>query len=218
MNQPPELSAPPKSPRKKPRPAPVSAQSKWIGFVVLGFGVVAVAAVILMALNMNATPAEQAQQELADSVKSMPSEESVPEPATEYKRQKNVKPADITGMWQTNINGGKAVVQIENGVYRIVVSFDNRNLERRYSNGTYRMVDDVMILTPRTEWGPPTTDGAEYRPLTVSEFPLLVARDGKKLVWQNPKRADVADGDIYIPNVNPFLTLTQNGVAVWEKL
>lgn len=244
-NQPPsppsDLSARPRVKRKPgqtPRRAPMSAQSKWVGVVVLGFGVVAVAATIMLALHVRngapsaadkPSPEEIAQQEKEDmtqslqSMKSEPLEEKQPEVQVSAERQKKIKEKDIVGLWQTKIDGGKAVLQIENGIYRIIVSFDNKNLERRFSNGTYRMIGDILVLSPRSDWGAPedknNPDAANnYRALTGSDFPVLVSRQGGKTIWMGANDAEDIPSDVYVPNINPFLTLIQSGVAVWEPL
>jgi hypothetical protein len=226
-----------RKPGQPPRRAPMSAQSKWVGIVVLGFGIVAVAATIMLALHVRSgssaatgpsaeETAAQEQEDMAQSLQSMksaPAEQKQPEIRVSAERQKKIKEKDIAGLWQTQIDGGKAVLQIENGIYRIIVSFENKNLERRFSNGTYKMIGDILVLSPRSDWGPPEDQNNQaaadnYRTLTGSDFPVLVSKQGGKTVWMSANGAEDIPPDVYVPNVNPFLTLIQSGVAVWETL
>lgn len=217
--------------------------SNRVGLIVLGLGVAAVIGTIFLALHVRGQQggaadkqptaeamAEQEKQDMAQSLQSMKSAPAAEtpkdfelDPGVSTDRQKKIKEKEIVGLWQARVDGGKAVLQIENGIYRVIVSFENKNLERRYSNGVYKMVGDLLILTPRTDWGPPQDksrpeDTSNYRTLTVSDFPVLVSRQKNKLVWMNAKNAEGVPADVYIPNINPFLSMTRSGVAVWEPL
>jgi hypothetical protein len=206
-----------------------------MGFVVLGFGVLAVTATLLLALNMRtpappengttpaATPAEE---NMVDTLNSMTQEtraRAEPEPKVNVsrERQENIKESAITGMWQTAIDGGKAVLQIENNVYRIIISFENPNLSRRYSNGTYRLIKDILVFYPNPAWGAPEVpEGApniDYDALTQSEFPILVSRQRNNLVFMHPDDEIVPSG-VYRPSDSPLLSLIETGIAVWEPL
>jgi hypothetical protein len=211
-----------------------------MGFVVLGFGVLAVTATLLLALNMRDTgisenssevredkPSEAAADEnMVDTLKSMTQETREPsEPAPKVnvsrERQENIKESAITGMWQTQIDGGKAVLQIENNVYRIIISFENPNLSRRYSNGTYRLIKDILVFYPNPAWGAPEvpegSPSIDYDALTQSEFPILVSRQRNNLVFIHPDDEMVPSG-VYRPSDSPLLSLIETGIAVWEPL
>lgn len=199
----------------------MSAQMQWVGYVVLGFGLLACIAVVMLFFSATGQPEapNQPPDLIADSpVEPAPPASQSPRPAPEPvvierpERQEDIKIKEIQGVWQARLKDANAVVQIKDGVYRLIISFDYPGLPRRYSNGTYEMKGDQLILTPKSEWGPQkSADGfVEYLPLTSVGFSTLVARSKETLVWMTTPDQTV--------EYHVFFRLTPEGMVVWTPL
>lgn len=215
---PPQRPVPKKPPVRRGQPA--SREAQWIGFLILGFGVLAVIAVGILAYNRFAkdNPEREAVSELAKSIESArKQEQKEPQnPAPQkpaYKRQHSLQIKDIEGTWQTSLPDGQAVFQLEGRVYSMIVAFNDPRLNRFYSSGTYDIREDIVILEPRLDWQLPE-DGFEYSTLAMSHFPVLISVQRGQMIWQIPPTGE----GIYVPPVHPFLRLTQDKTAVWKTL
>ncbi len=194
------------------------------GVVILGVGLLAVLIVGILAYRTFSTPfgedyqGSQVSEEDIDEFKNTRPQErkSVVQQEKEksYRRQKSISERDITGNWDTRLKEGRALLQMKDGTYRLIMVNDNPASARLFSNGTYKMQDDLVMFYPNMDWGPPKSRKYGYRVLTRSSFPVLVSKYKGKLVWQLPGR----DVDVYVPNIHPLLSSTPNDLAVWSVL
>lgn len=181
-NRPPEIRA-----RKlKPQASP---ESRFIGYLVLGFGVLAVAAVAILYFSGgdDAPKSDKTQQvqnqptpaaaksetkrnvgEIARDLASgfLPSPQATapqPEPRKDlyFKRQPDISMEDIEGSWQSSIGKYAAALQMSKGVYQLILADPNDYGFRLYSSGTYTKTEDMMVLTPRRDWAKPVPERGE---------------------------------------------------------
>lgn len=199
------LSAPaPKQPRPRPRTRqggprpPQSRESKFIGYLVLGFGIVAVVAVLLLAFMGGGAPDTNVRQpapgQAAKIAPLKPQEliqapEPVPEPEykSPFKRQPNMDAAGLDGNWQGMIGQFTAVLQMNKGVYQIILATDDSYMPRYYSSGTYKVLEDMITFTPQNNWPPPVTRSGKgnYQAITRAPFSLMSAFYEGKMLWAN---------------------------------
>lgn len=137
-----------------------------------------------------------------------------PQKKKNYKRQKSISESDIAGAWDARLDEARALLQIKGGTYRLILVMDNPAESRLYSNGTYTLKDDLLVLKPNMAWGPPKSSQFNYRVLTRADMPVMVSLYKGKLVWQIPSD----DMDIYVPNYHPVLSLVKDKIAVWGVL
>lgn len=242
MSDQPPLSArprPPQSPpngqkRRRPRalPPPASPESRFIGYLVLGFGVLAVVAVLILAFSGGGDKEErQADARVADSL----AQDIVPAPAQPapapkpvvqqpierkelyFKRQPNLDAAAMEGSWQAAIGKYTVVLQMQKGSYQIVYAQPDPNSRRLYSLGTYKIVaEDMVELTPRLDWPAPTSRmGAGYEILTRAEFPILVTFQSGRMLWQNPPQSEKR---VLAPYRSPVTAAEDANYVVWQRL
>ena len=194
-----------------------------IGFAILGLGVLAALLVGMLAYKTLTDTSsghqgpEISQEEInAFKQSGAPQEQAAVRQETRqsYKRQKSISENQIVGAWDTRINGARVLLQLQKGTYRIIVIYDNPAAARWYSNGTYEMRDDLLILTPNLDWGPPKNSRFGYRVLTRGTMPVAVSKHKGRLIWQVPG----PDADIYVPNYHPILSETKDKIAVWRVL
>ena len=194
-----------------------------LGIAVLGVGVLAVLIVGVLAyrslsFSADGQGAQISREEINAFKEAEPifEEEQAAEekPKPTYKRQKSISERQIVGSWDTQIKGGRALLQLQGGTYRLIIVMDNPAASRWYSNGTYTLQDDLLVLSPNMKWGPPKSKRFGYRVLTRSNMPVMVSKNRGNLVWQVPG----PDADIYVPNYHPMLNLTEDKIAVWDVL
>lgn len=194
------LSAPS---QKQPRPRqgasrPVqSRESKFIGYLVLGFGVVAVAAVLLLAFmgrgapDTNAPQPTQQQTAMIAPVKSQaliqaPKPVPPPEYKLPFKRQPNMDAAAMDGNWQAMIGKFTAVLQMNKGVYQVIIASDDIYMPRYYSSGTYEVLEDMITFTPQNSWPQPLSkSGGSYQTISRAPFSAMSAFYEGKMLWAN---------------------------------
>ena len=198
-------------------------QSRLVGVAVFGAGLLAVVAVVFLALSqrgggpVNGPKALQQKESLNVPMVQAREAQTAPAPKT-YTRQKNIDEDDIEGVWQAKLGNNEAVVQIKNGVYQIIVATPSPTAPRLYSNGTYKILRDLILFQPQLNWSKPAVpkgSNIEYQSLTMSPFPMAVSRDGRAMVWQNPRQDEK---DIYVPRQNPMLYNIPDQVAIWTPL
>lgn len=196
-----------------------------VGLAVLGFGVLAALIVGILAYQTLAPSGEESRQQQVskEEIKEFKQTPLFQEgtralrqqPKPSYERQKkSISEKQIVGSWDTRINEGRALLQLQGGTYRLIIVMDNPAASRWYSNGTYIMQDDILILEPNLKWGPPKSRKYGYRVLSKSKMPVMVSKHKGKMVWQVPG----PEANIYVPNYHPLLSLTQDKIAVWGVL
>ncbi len=193
-------TAVPPSDRSRPRPkpkAPQSRESKFIGYVVLAFGILAVVAVLMLAF-MNRGPntdvplpdAKKAEAIGAKSTALIKAPKVVPEkPAYSlpFKRQADFNKASLDGNWQTMIGMFTSVLQMNQGVYQVILAGDDPYMPRYYSSGTYTVEEDIIKFKPERRWPKPITKsgGGNYQMITRAPFNMMTAISDGKLLWAN---------------------------------
>jgi hypothetical protein len=216
---------PPQSgrPRHRPAPHPPSQESRFIGYVVLGFGALAVIAVLMLAFggsNDVELTAEQTAlgEELTRIEAPSEAEAQKPQQKLYLKRQKKIDADDMQGGWQAVIGDYLTVLQIQKGAFQIIMALPDPNRPRKYYSGTYRILDDLIVLKPEFKWGapkrPPGSD-ITYTRLTASSFPMIVGFDKGNMVWQNAPRSETR---VYVPPRSPLLSGTNMDYIIWKKM
>ncbi len=193
----------------------MSRESRFIGYVVLGFGVLAVVTVLILAfsggVNVNDAPVpEEAdvkaiQSELATTAPvqqaaadPQPARQAAPLPKRttgklSFARQENVTAGDLVGSWQSMMGKYTAVIQMDGKVYQIILASPDPAASRIYSSGTYKILDDIVTFMPRTDWPEPSPGrGAKlkYDKLTRAPFSLLVAFQKGRMLMQNVPQSE----------------------------
>ncbi len=200
-------------------------QGNPLGLGILGVGVLAVLLVGVLAYQTFSGSSDVYEQGIEISEEEKQSfksediqERQVQKPRKEkkksFKRQKSITEKQVVGAWDARLNEARALLQIKGGTYRLIIVMDNPAASRWYSNGTYTLKDDLLILSPNMAWGAPKSSKFGYRVLTRGDIPVMVSLYKGKLVWQVP--AD--DADVYVPNYHPVLGLVRDKIAVWGVL
>lgn len=236
VNRPPEIRV--QAPNRFRMPA--SAESRFIGYLVLGFGILAVIAVGILAVNGRGDgPAPMASETSVPGAVAVqkPSSEVAKDMATElrdkpptvpvkkierkdlyFKRQPGISAVAVEGTWQSQIGEKTAVLKMSGGSYQISVSTTQQPNMRIYSSGTYKQTDDIFLFVPQSQWNPPSVPKDQtlyYTPLTRAEFPVIAAIEGGKMLWQNPPpqeaRVDAPSSLVLLdPHDQPYV--------VWQKM
>lgn len=129
------------------------------------------------------------------------------------KRQKNLKESQITGAWDAQLDNARALLQIKDGTFRLIIVERDTQGTRFYVNGTYSLEEDILIFEPDTRSKAPS-DKYDYRILTRAKMPMLVGKYKGKMVWQVPPE----EVDIYVPNYHAVLSRVPNKIAIWSTL
>lgn len=248
----------------KPDYNPSSKESRFVGYMVLGFGILAVMSVLLIAANRfghQGTPAVQdaivppnaaivppqqpalatgaapssplspelqgrVARDLLGALPSAPSSSSgastrykqPPKDELYFKREPDLNQKDIVGAWQSSVGNSTVVLQLGQGIYQIVMADPSQYSYRQYSSGTYEVLEDLVTLTPRTDWAPPSPpQGTDvvYNAITTAPFPVMVAMKGGAMLWQNPPSTETR---IYVPRALPLLQDSGQGYIVWKPI
>lgn len=176
----------------------MSAESRFIGYVVLGFGILAVVAVLMLAF-MGRTPetkvVQQPDPQKTEAIagKSIPlikPPKPIPPPpeyTSPFKRQPEFNKDDLDGNWQTMIGKYTSVLQMNKGVYQVILAGDNPKTPRYYSSGTYKVIEDIIVFEPQLDWPPPITKTGRdnYQTITLAPFNMMTALKDGKLLWAN---------------------------------
>ncbi len=234
-----------------------SKESRFVGYMVLGFGIVAVMSVLLIAANRfggnneqtggqpvatpvavmsptpqtlvpPATPAapdlqNRVAKDLLGNLSSPFSQErgqykELPKDELYFKRQPDLDSAAIEGAWQAMISNSTAVLQLSKGTYQIVMADPAQYSYRQYSSGTYTVMEDLITLTPRNDWAPPSPPkGTDivYASITSAPFPVMAGFKSGKMLWQNPPSSETR---IYVPRMLPLLQDSAQGYIVWQPV
>ncbi|MCI5059787.1 MAG: hypothetical protein MRY79_01810 [Alphaproteobacteria bacterium] len=196
-----------------------------IGAAILGVGVLTFLFVLYLAYQtFFGVPADDAGPklsrseinefktlELEDLVQEQPQEQEKPA----YKPKKSITERQMLGNWETRVEEGRALLQLQGGTYRLVIIRDNPAASRWYSNGYYELREGgLLMLKPNLDWGPPKSNKYSYRLLTRAKIPVIASLYKGRLVWQVPG----PNVDVYVPNTHPFLSLASNDIAFWKVL
>lgn len=213
--------------RRRPVPPPRSAESKFIGYLVLGFGVIAVIAVLLLAFMGNkpdvdvAQPSAEQASQISTSMQSKftPPAPVKPKPKVElhFKRQPDFKASQMEGNWKGTIGIYTAVLQINDGVYQVILASTQPKSPRFYSSGQYKVEEDMITFTPRVDWPQPASNNKDvtYQRITRGRFSMISAFYEGKMLWQNMPQSEKRA--IRLANTPLFMSERVDYV-VWQKM
>lgn len=189
-----------KSSAKKRKP---SKQDQRIGYVVLGFGVLAVLCVGWLAVSRYGPQAP---------VSGIVEEQAV----TKEGPARKLTESKVDGDWETSFLDYKCLFQLRDGTYQILAIRTVPGVPRYYSRGTYMLDGPFMTLTPDKAMGTPATEDPEhkYLPLGHRAFTVeLRLKDDLQMWFSGPV-------DKNFPNRNPVHPLIQfsgGNSLVWTQ-
>ena len=217
------------APRPKRRPTQ-SRESRFIGYLVLGFGVIAVIAVLILAFGKTDVAPDQdapkpasASEIKADLGNSTRTITAPPAPAPVkkdlfFERDADFDAGDMEGDWQATIGRYTAVLQIRKDVYQLILAGPNPNTPRFYSSGTMKVTEDIIMLNPRMDWPPPKAPAGKvivYTKLTRAPFPVIAKFDDGKMLWQNVPQDEKR---VSAPFTSPLFKSENVKLATWQHL
>lgn len=201
----------------------MSPESRFIGYLVLGLGVLAVISVLILAFSggpdiSEDNPDPQVAQRLqTDMPKRSSGQAAAPKPQLVMPRQKGVDMDDLEGSWMANIGPYVAVMQIGKGAYQIILARAEPEFPRIYSSGTISMIDDIAVMKPRSDWKAPATpagSGISYERLTRGTYPMIAGFKDGAMIWQNVPQGETRT---YVPPRSPLLLDRSRDYIVWKK-
>lgn len=238
----------PSAPRGKARrraqaPKPLSRESRFVGYLVLGFGFLAVVSVLFIAFSRGGgedsggpvapvavTPENRGAAQGGAALDVSPREliGALPQagpkaPEVEvvdtdlfFERVKNFNAGAMEGDWQALIGRYTAVLQIRKSVYQIILASADPASPRYYSSGTYELIEDILVLNPRQDWPPPGSSASvSYSRLTRAPFPVIARYQGDGMLWQNPPQSEKR---VSGPYTSPLFMSENIKVAHWKKI
>lgn len=135
-----------------------------------------------------------------------------------FKRDKNFKAGRMEGDWQASIGRYTAVLQIRNDVFQLILASADPMAPRFYSSGTYKVLEDIVMLNPQQSWPPPAIPKGKviaYDKLTRAPFPVIARFDGDTMLWQNVPQDEKR---VVAPYTSPLFMSENVKVATWKKL
>lgn len=214
----------------------MSKESKFIGYLVLGFGVLAIITVLILAFGgddantrktskttKKETPVREAVKLAPELLPAAPTPAPVvkkvepSKPELLFKRNPDFDAAKMNGEWQAFIGEYTAVLQVDKNVYQVILASENEQVARIYSSGTFKVMEDMVMLTPQKNWPEPTTDSKDikYRKLTTAAFPVVAYFDDGEMIWQNPPRSEKR---VLAPRKSPLLLSQDQEAILWKRL
>ncbi|PZQ46623.1 MAG: hypothetical protein DI551_04760 [Micavibrio aeruginosavorus] len=210
----------------------MSKESRFIGYLVLGFGVIAIVAVLLLVFGGEKVETAQMPQEATsdqslkvkpeDLKKQMTNPVRVVKPAVQdtlyFKRDPDLDVGDMEGDWQGQIGSYTAILQIRKNIYQIILASPDPNAKRLYSSGTFSIAEDMAVLSPRNDWPTPVTKAGsniQYQKITVSPFPMLIKFENGSMLWQNPPQSEKR---VIAPRTSPIFMSEPVRYVAWKKL
>lgn len=225
--RPPQESAQGVRPRRRPAPPPPpSRESRFIGYLVLGFGLLAVIAVLILAMGKKdeSSQAADAQKQTttgdlrAALSASTPRAVKPPKQELFFERDADLNADRMHGNWQASIGRYTAVLQLRKDVYQLILASSDPNAPRIYSSGTYKVIEDIAMLTPNVDWPTPAVPQGRvviYNKMTRAPFPVLVKFEGDQMLWQN---VPASEKRVRGPYTSPLFMTEKVKVAFWKKL
>lgn len=201
--------------------------SRLIGYLILGVGILAVMGVLILALGRNNIVMDEREPDAKTAASLQQAMEMSPytsgagetankeEQALVLPRVKSIRDAQVQGGWQSMIGDYVAVLQIEKGAFQIILAPVRPDFPRLYSSGTYRILDDIIVLTPRLDWKAPSGQGIVYERLTTGSYPMIAGFQDGAMVWQN---VPAGEERIYVPPRSPLLLESGKNYIVWKKV
>lgn len=204
----------------------MSRESKFIGYLVLGLGVLAVISVLVLAFSggPDTSDAEidpqvtaQLQNDIEGNKAPVQQTTAKPKPELVMARQKGIDLSDLRGGWKSASGDYVLVMQMDKGAFQIILAPMDANLPRMYSSGSYTLLDDIVILKPRSDWkAPPAPQGSDirYERLARGQYAMIVGFKDGAMIWQDvpqsEKRVSIAR--------SPLLQDNSLNYIVWKKL
>lgn len=196
-----------------------------MGYLVLGLGILAVVTVLMLAFGGDSVdtnePAPDAavsanlQSGLSENMKGAQAPQQTAPAPLALARQKKVDIGDLDGGWKASIGPYVGVLQMEKGLFEVILARPEPELARLYSSGTYTIMDDIVVLKPRLDWKPPTAQpGFRYERLTTGSYPMIVGFKNGAMVWQNVPQTEKR---IYVPTRSPLLLDKTREYIVWKR-
>ncbi len=203
----------------------MSRESRFIGYLVLGFGVLAVVAVLVLALgggeaenNTRDTAQQSANaRDLMSDLAAAPVQ-TQPAPVKDlfFERDADFDAGDMEGDWQASIGRYTAVLQIRKDVYQLILASPDPVAPRFYSSGTFKVIEDIIMLSPRRDWPAPKSNGnVAYSQMTQAPFPVIARIEDGKLLWQNVPQSERR---VTAPYTSPLFMSENVKLATWQKL
>ena len=209
----------------------MSKESKFIGYLVLGFGVLAIITVLILAFGgadkkttkttKKETPVKEvvklAPELLPSAPTAVPKKTEAPQQELLFKRNPDFEAEKMNGEWQASIGQYTAVLQVDKNVYQVILASENEQVARIYSSGTFKVMEDMVMLTPQKNWPQPAAASKEikYRKLTTAAFPVVAYFDGDEMIWQNPPRTEKR---VLAPRKSPLLLSQDQEAILWKRL
>ncbi len=216
---------PQQNPRKRRRPPPPPKESRLIGYIVLSVGAIALISMLVIAFADrtapppdNAVPAKTLVPELMDLSNGPPPPQPQTDEDLKLDRQPAIDLAEIEGAWQAMVGDYTGVLQLQKGSYQIILANPDPVRARLYSSGTYKTLEDILVLTPRLDWPAPTSaqgTAVTYEVFTRGAFPVLVSRSGGKMTWQNPPQSEKR---VVVPFKSPVMAVGHVDTVTWQRL
>ncbi len=220
---------PPAPPRQRPknRAQPQSREAKFIGYIVLGFGLVAVVAVLLLAYagrspdtDVVVPDAKRAEAIGGKSTALIQAPKVIPQKTAyklPFKRQPDFDKSSMDGNWQTMIGMFTSVLQMNQGVYQVILAGDDPYMPRYYSSGTYTVEEDIIKFEPQRSWPKPMTKsgGGNYQIITTAPFNMMTSMYDGKMLWANIPPDEIRA----IRIAEPPIFLSENiEYVVWTRI
>lgn len=197
---------------------------------MLGFGVLAVIAVLVLAFGKSDAPSKpetpqvaaqkpaSAGDLMADLTAAPQAVKPVPKVDLFFERDADFAAAKMEGDWQSTIGRYTVVLQIREGVYQLILASADPAAPRYYSSGTYKVIEDIIMLTPRMDWPAPASVGGKiiaYEKLTRAPFPVIARFEGGNMLWQNIPQAEKR---VTGPYTSPLFMSEDVKLATWKRL
>ncbi|MFA5593337.1 MAG: hypothetical protein WC989_08505 [Micavibrio sp.] len=217
-----------------------------VGYAVLAIGVSLVLGVIYLAFFAGGSAVRQAPmpdgqmaQALVSDLPALPRQQgtgagaAIPQGSTTrisppapvrpqsqlaIRRQSGIDAAQMKGAWQGMIGRFTAVLQLDGVVYQVILASADPNASRIYSSGTYKIMDDIITLTPRSDWPEPVSGAGarvSYDKLTRAPFSLIAGFQQGRMVWQN-----VPEGEkrVLTTRTSPLFRSENVNYVVWQRV
>lgn len=235
--RPPSQGGRPRQGGGKPRGhRPLSKESRFVGYLVLGFGLLAVIAVLVLAFSGRGGDPQTAEQTSApaptltpalapgdlvnndlSALESRRTRSAATSRDLLFERTPKFNASAMEGDWQAMIGRYTAVLQIRKDVFQIILASTDPAAPRYYSSGTFKVTEDIIMLEPRQDWPPPasTSGRVSYAKLTRAPFAVIARYSDDLMLWQNPPSSEKR---VNGPHTNPIFMAENVRLASWKKI